>query len=132
MTDYGIVLIKADGSLSPLDLNCRTLDLQALRELVGGSFEVVTPVPFGCSAFDRVRMVIDEEGALKGKPCNVLASALYNGFDPIDGDVVLVWYDSCPVSDIYALPASVSKPLFRWLNGVREGVLRKYGRLTAE
>lgn len=132
MIDYAILTIDTNGTITPIDLETRALDLKRLQALVGGYIEVVHPVPFGGPVFDCVRMVVDEEGKFKDKPVNVLASALYNGYDPIVGDVVLVAFDFEPDPDIYALPSSIAQRLYTWLSGVRDGVLRKFGTLKPE
>lgn len=129
---YALVIIKADGSIECREMSEKSVDLKVLQSIVDGYIEVVRPAPFGSSAFDRVRMVVDEEGKLKDKPINVLASALYNGYDPIVGDVVLTWFDSRPAPDVYALPFDVAQRLDKWLNVVRDGVLQKFGKLTAD
>jgi hypothetical protein len=132
MIDYAILTIDTNGTITPIDLDTRTLDLKRLQTLVGGFIEVVHPVPFGGPIFDDVVMIVDDEGKLKDKPVNVLASALYNGYDPIVGDVVLCCIDTRPVPDIYALPSATAQPLFKFLNTVRDGVLRKFGTLKPE
>ena len=132
MIDYAIIAIDTNGTITPIDLDSRELDLKRLQTLVDGYIEVVHPVPFGGPIFDRVVMLIDDEGKLKGKSVNVLASALYNGYDPIVGDVVLCCTDTRPVPDIYALPSATAQPLFKFLNTVRDGVLRKFGTLKPE
>lgn len=132
MIDYAILTIDTNGTITPIDLETRALDLKRLQTLVGGYIEVVRPVPFGGPVFDCVRMVVDEEGKFKDKPVNVLASALYNGYDPIVGDVVLVAFDFEPDPDIYALSSSTAQRLYTWLSGVRDGVLRKFGTLKPE
>ena len=132
MIDYAIITIDTNGTITPIDLETRSLDLKRLQTLVDGYIEVVRPVPFGGPVFDCVRMVVDEEGKFKDKPVNVLASALYNGYDPIVGDVVLVAFDFQPDPDIYALPSFTAQRLYTWLSGVRDGVLRKFGTLKPE
>lgn len=59
--------------------------LQELQTLVGGYIEVVTTVDGGL-------MVLDEEGKLKGKPVNPVASALYvyGSRDRVVGEAILV------------------------------------------
>lgn len=132
MIDYAILSIDTNGTITPIDLETRALDLKRLQTLVGGYIEVVRPVPFGGPIFDDVVMIVDDEGKLKGKPVNVLASALYNGYDPIVGDVVLCCTDIRPVPDIYALPSATAQSLYRFLKTVREGVLLRFGTLTAD
>lgn len=132
MIDYAILTIDTNGTITPIDLDTRVLDLKRLQTLVGGYIEVVHPVPFGGPVFDDVVMIVDEEGKLKGKSVNVLASALYNGFDPIVGDVVLCCTDARPVPDVYALPSATAQRLYKFLKTVRDGVLRKFGTLKPE
>lgn len=60
--------------------------LDRLQQLVGGYIEIVHPVglvyPFA--------MIVDEEGLLKNKRENWIASYLYNCSSPIVGDVVIM------------------------------------------
>ena len=132
MIDYAIITIDTNGNITPIDLDTRSLDLKLLQALVDGYIEVVHPVPFGGPIFDDVVMIVDENGLNKNKPVNVLASALYNGYDPIVGDVVFCCTDTRPLPDIYALPSATAQRLFKFLNTVRDGVLQRFGTLTAD
>lgn len=128
MIGYGILLIDTDGNISPIDLEFRSLELHELQRLVGGYLEVVRPLPFSGPDFDSIRLVVDEEGLLKDKKVNVIASALYGSC--IVGDCVLVDYGTYPESDIFAIPSDKAQRLYGFLFKVRKGILLKYGSLT--
>jgi hypothetical protein len=76
------ILLRSDGGTEYLALDAK-LTLEQMQALVGGYIEHV------CTRDGR-HMVMDEEGKLKGKPSNDLASQLfYPGFDIVMGDVIL-------------------------------------------
>lgn len=131
MDPFFVIAIDSNGTITPLELKSRALDLKLLNKLVGGHIEVVHPVPFGSALFDDVVILVDEDGIRKGRPVNVLASSLYNGFDPILGDVVLCCTGTIPVPDVYALPSGTAQALLKFMNTVRDGVLQRFGTLTA-
>ncbi len=59
---------------------------EEIQRLVGGFFEVA--MMYEKAGF---AMMVDEEGKLKGKPCNLLATAFYNNpYDWIVGDAILM------------------------------------------
>lgn len=132
MDPFYVIAIDSTGTITPVRLDSRALELKLLQKLVGGHLEVVRPVPFGSALFDDVVILVDEDGIRKGKPVNVLASSLYNGFDPILGDVVLCCVDTCLVPDVYALPSGTAQALLQFMNTVRDGVLQRFGTLTAD
>jgi hypothetical protein len=77
-------LFKADGGITeiqPKDGQSFTLD--EMQELVGGYIEVV-------AAAGGYSLVIDEEGRVKGKPFNELATAAHAIGRPLVGDALLV------------------------------------------
>lgn len=60
--------------------------LDRLQQLVGGYIELVRPA----GLVPPFVMVVDEEGLLKDKPENRIASYLYGGRAPIVGDVIIM------------------------------------------
>jgi hypothetical protein len=80
------IIITPDGRIHPIlpDHNGQVFQLKQLQAIVGGYIEVVT-------AHDGRRMVINEEGKLKGLPINLTATKLYRygDYDSICGDVLV-------------------------------------------
>lgn len=75
-----VMVVPTAGPLREEDIAAE--DLHAFQRLVGGYIEVVV-VPGGL-------MVLDEEGKLKGKDPNIIATRLYGLSDVVVGDAVLV------------------------------------------
>jgi hypothetical protein len=72
-------IIRVDGTEATLS----DTSLKSLQGAVGGYIEIV-------NAQNGKLIVVDEEGKLKGKPVNVVATKLYgNPYDVIVGDVVV-------------------------------------------
>lgn len=74
-------------------------ELKQLREMIGCQYAEHVRPQFLYKLFgfnwnpnkpDAVGMLIDEEGKLRGKRVNQIASALYSPIDPIVGDVIFV------------------------------------------
>lgn len=90
---------------------------EAVRKTIGGYMENVYPEGL---PKDFV-MIVDEEGKLKGKPVNPLASSLYNGTalgDHIIGDVIILklgTYEGEP--DIVGIPDDEADELMNGLLG---------------
>lgn len=74
-----IELIKVDGSRTELKAPILLHDAQ---KHVGGYVEIVKTI-------NQDKMLVDEEGKIKGKEINKVASEIY-GFDMIVGDVILL------------------------------------------
>lgn len=75
-------LLRVDGSTEPFDIGTDD-QLRVLQEAVGGYIEIVY-------APDGKLLIIDEEGKLKGKPVNTLATLMWqHPSDVLVGDVVL-------------------------------------------
>lgn len=84
-------LIKADGNVQKIEpKNGKTFTLEELQTYVGGYIEIVY-------TYDRNYMVVDEEGKLKNKRPNIVATGLYEfgRFEMIVGDAVV-----CPTTMI--------------------------------
>lgn len=77
------LLLKADGTITPID---EDLTLPAMQRLVGGYIELVT---IGGTRRRREMLIVDEEGRLKGKPLNRLATDLYRGSPPRHTEVIV-------------------------------------------
>lgn len=133
MSKYGIVKITASGEVELLLQSSESLELHLMQQWVGGYIEVVPCVPFLGPAVRDVRMVLDEEGKLKDKPCNVIASALYGTGEEIVGDVFLclqkVLQDG--EQDIVAMPKALVSKLYKFVDVVRLGILQQFGTLEA-
>lgn len=80
------IVIKSDGKMDHLPIP-REGQLEKLQKAVGGLIEILHTKEPG------MRLVIDDEGLIKGKPVNFFASQLYGG--TIVGDAVL-----CRAGDI--------------------------------
>jgi hypothetical protein len=79
-------LFKADGTSQEIFPKKDKFELEELQTLVGGYIELCPTIN------DQETLVVDEEGALKSKPFNKKATALYKhkSFNFIVGDAVLV------------------------------------------
>jgi Domain of unknown function (DUF3846) len=83
-------LLKVDGSIEPLDVPAAGLSLPDLQRLVDGFIEIVRLGEHENGGLTV--LIVDEEGRLKSKPVNPLATEIYRaaaGFDVIVGDAVL-------------------------------------------
>ena len=77
------ILIKSYGETCEVKPDGKKFSLRKLQELVGGDIEIV---PYGSEM-----VVCDEEGKLKGRPLNHVATRRYGRFlDPFVGDVLIV------------------------------------------
>lgn len=116
--DYAYFLLGADNSVKLVECETPILSLNDLY--CGCSCDCIDIVqcchsllPLG-PLNDVLLMSVDDNGKLKNKPVNLLASALYgNPNDCIVGDCVLGW--SNPISicepDLYALPIQIANKL---------------------
>lgn len=88
---YYYFIVKSDDRVVIMSQEGREFDLDTLRQGVGGCIEIVRPVRFlQVSGEHSVRMVVDDEGKLKGKNYNAAASAMYSPeCDLIVGDAIL-------------------------------------------
>jgi len=87
-------IIRADGTREAVepDQTDGTFSGEFLRKIVGGWIEIVSLGPA------RKRMIVDDEGRLKGKPWNAQATTLYwentlPNTNKIHGDVVVIDWD---------------------------------------
>lgn len=79
-SDRTSMLLKPDGSI--IKLPDEEFTLKQLQEYVGGYIET-------CATPDKAMiMIVDEEGILKGKTLNMVASKIAGGY--IHGDVVIM------------------------------------------
>lgn len=117
MSEFAIIYISSDGQISIINKDKTKLDVRELQSLVNGWIELVK-----CHYKNfNLYMAVDDEGLLKFKPINRIASMLYNnGHDVIAGDVVIgfrydisFYGDSMP--DIYAMPYQTALELVRQL-----------------
>ena len=78
-------IITASGETKPI----KNTEFKTIQEAVGGFVQIVT-------ATNGKLIAMDEEGKMKGKPVNAIATEMYNNpYDQIVGDVVI-----CDDSDI--------------------------------
>jgi hypothetical protein len=79
-------IIKATGEIVEVEpANGTDFSLEEMQKFVGGYIEVAYPHPY-----DGMIMVIDEEGKIKQKPINKVATLIYNNTsDVIVGDALL-------------------------------------------
>jgi hypothetical protein len=83
------IIIKENGMVQRVEpQNGKTFSLKELQTAVGGYIEVGR-------THDGDYIVMDEEGKLKGKEINALATAMYRYNDIVVGDVLV-----CPTSMI--------------------------------
>ena len=97
---YAYLLLKGNdnGRADLIESECQEFTLKELQRGVGGNIEIVNvkdPVDGR-----KLRLVIDDEGKIKGKRVNLRASLLYGSFyDCIVGDAILgkeIWTDDGP------------------------------------
>lgn len=77
------VILHANGSVSEFRPKEKGFTLEELQKAVGGYVEIVSVNPWA-----DVIMLVDEEGPLKRKRCNELASEIIGQY--IVGDVVIM------------------------------------------
>lgn len=84
------VKITTDNKISVIDVNFN--DFRDIQRAVGGCFETVhTKLMADYFRDPPVIMLVDEEGLIKGLPCNAVGSALYGTAvhgNPIVGDLI--------------------------------------------
>ena len=97
---YAYLLLKGNdnGRADLIESDSQEFTLKELQRGVGGNIEIVNvkdPVDGR-----KLRLVIDDEGKIKGKRVNLRASLLYGSFyDCIVGDAILgkeIWTDDGP------------------------------------
>ena len=97
---YAYLLLKGNdnGRADLIESESQEFTLKELQRGVGGNIEIVKvkdPVDGR-----KLRLVIDDEGKIKGKRVNLRASLLYGSFyDCIVGDAILgkeIWTDDGP------------------------------------
>ncbi len=111
------IIITADGKISPCDVEKNGEPLYELvRDTIGGYMEhIYFP---GLPGFVGT---VDEEGKLKCKPVNILATRLYqNPLDVLVGDVIILKYGTFEGdSDIVGIPDEEAN---RLMNLIKEKV----------
>lgn len=118
---YKLICISTDAKFTTKEYDAPSVPLEDLRECVGGYIEIVRPA-FLEPVEPFLLMVLDEDGKLKEKPINDLASLLYcNPFDCIVGNVVIgTRFNEDPTAepDIYAMPDWMSDKVERYLKKI--------------
>lgn len=85
-------LIRVDGTKEEVDIPKGTGNLEFLQGLVGGMIELVPTLGEAAKQAGFVELLCDEEGKLKYKPVNEVATVLagrdgrYDICDPLCGD----------------------------------------------
>lgn len=88
--EYCYFVLKPNGEVIIMYQPNKEFDFKTLQKGVGGYIEIVRPVQFIKVLGDHdLRMIVDDEGKLKGKPVNKIASLMYSPFDIIVGDAIL-------------------------------------------
>ncbi len=109
------IVIKADNSVFMIDVEQNGEPLYELvRKTVDGFMEHIY-----FPGFPGYIGTVDEEGKLKGKPVNVLATRLYqNPLDCLVGDIIILKYGTYKGdSDIVGIPDEEAN---RLMNKIRE------------
>lgn len=76
-------ILRADGSIKEYKFDGKTYDIQKIKELCNFDFIELVYLP------NDIIMIVDEEGLLKSKPYNFVASVIYQGaYD--DGNLGIV------------------------------------------
>ncbi len=108
------IIITAEGVVSQIEVQTNGEPLYELvRKTIGGFIEhIYFP---GLPGFIGT---VDEEGKLKGKPVNLLASWLYrNPLDFLVGDVIILKYGTYQGdSDIVGIPDEEANRLMNLIN----------------
>lgn len=90
--DAYIIIVTPDGVKGLL--HCfpgETLELEELQGLVGGCIEVVSSMIEPPEGYDRVVLIVNEEGKLKGLPANWPATDVADiGADVIVGNALIM------------------------------------------
>ena len=81
-------ILRADGSIKEYKFDGKTYDIQKIKELCNFDYIELVYLP------NDIIMIVDEEGLLKSKPYNFVASVIYQGaYDDrnlgIVGDAIL-------------------------------------------
>lgn len=106
---YAVIEIRASGQVVLYAMKQRKLDLNYLQRAVDGHIEIVN-IRFQTG---RYLMVVDDEGLLKEKKPNGIASILYG--DLIVGDAVIGIQYIDPEPDIYAMPIEQARELAQYI-----------------
>lgn len=111
---YAVIEIRASGQVVIYAMKQRRLDLSYLQLGVDGPIEIVN-LRFrnAKNTTSRYLMVVDDEGLLKEKKPNGIASLLYG--DLIVGDAVIGIWDTDPEPDIYALPIEEAREIAQFI-----------------
>jgi hypothetical protein len=83
------IVVRDNGTIEQVDV---AHEWEAIVDLIGGFMEIIRNGP-GVLATPGIVMVVDEEGLLKRRPYNVVASYLYGEAlhgQPIVGDVLII------------------------------------------
>ena len=76
-------ILRADGSIKEYKFDGKTYDIQKIKELCNFDYIELVYLP------NDIIMIVDEEGLLKSKPYNFVASVIYQGaYD--DGNLGIV------------------------------------------
>lgn len=115
---YQVIIINTENKITVKDYETPNVPLSDLQGFVGGHIEFVP-----CDVLKPLNpfllMCLDDEGKLKEKPINGLASVLYgNPFDCIAGDVVILTrFNPDPLAepDAYAIDFPMAEKIRSFL-----------------
>ena len=106
---YAVIEIRTSGQVVLYAMKHKRLDLSYLQRAVDGHIEIVN-IRFQTG---RYLMVVDDEGLLKSKKPNGIASLLYG--DLIVGYAVVGIQYLDPEPDIYAMPNEQARELAQYI-----------------
>lgn len=120
---YQTIIINAENEIKVKDYETPSVPLKDLQDAVGGHIEFV-PCDL-LKALDPFLLIcLDDEGKIKEKPVNGLASVLYgNPFDFIVGDVVLLSrFNPDPLAepDAYAIDEKTADRIISLLERLKD------------
>lgn len=92
MKQYAFLVLRARGGIEIIQNgDDNTFTLAKLHRVIDGMIEIVRPESFIKMRPDRgdIRMIVDDEGKLKGLPVNVRATFMYSNLYMIVGDAII-------------------------------------------
>lgn len=107
---YAVIEIRTSGQVVLYAMKHKRLDLSYLQRAVDGHIEIVK---LRFKNANTYLMVVDDEGLLKSKKPNGIASLLYG--DLIVGDAVVGIRYIDPEPDIYAMPIEEARELAQYI-----------------
>lgn len=112
---YYWICLRADNTAGLFKTDSRSkivsyTDFQYIKSECEMAYAETVPITYGSI---RYQMLVDEEGKINDKPLNVVATALFNDFDYIVGDVAIL---GMPIgSDMYYMDRDEAESLFEYI-----------------